>query len=167
MSRGLGDVYKRQLFVRLKDWEARPGADRTSFAIIERATKAFRAIKEGRVIASSPPAITGMGSSSGFDMELQDHAGIGHTQLMAMRDKLLEMADSNPSLSRVRHNGLDDSPQLQIDVDQRKAQALGVSINTINDTLTTAWGSTYVNLSLIHISEPTRHTNASRMPSSA
>ncbi|ORM63232.1 aminoglycoside/multidrug transporter subunit AcrD [Pantoea rodasii] len=134
-----------RLFVRLKNWEERPGSDRTSFAIIERATKAFHKIKEGRVIASSPPAITGMGSSSGFDMELQDHGGVGHTQLMAMRDKLLELADSNPALSRVRHNGLDDSPQLQIDVDQRKAQALGVSLDTINDTLTTAWGSTYVN----------------------
>lgn len=134
-----------RLFVRLKDWEERPGSDRTSFAIIERATKAFHKINEARVIASSPPAITGMGSSSGFDMELQDHGGIGHTRLMAMRDKLLELADSNPALSRVRHNGLDDSPQLQIDVDQRKAQALGVSLDTINDTLTTAWGSTYVN----------------------
>lgn len=134
-----------RLFVRLKDWEARPGADRTSFAIIERATTAFQKIKEGRVIASSPPAITGMGSSSGFDMQLQDHAGAGHSQLMAMRDKLLEMASSDKLLSRVRHNGLDDSPQLQIDVDERKAQALGVSIDTINDTLTTAWGSTYVN----------------------
>ncbi|POW59936.1 hydrophobe/amphiphile efflux-1 family RND transporter [Candidatus Pantoea alvi] len=134
-----------RLFVRLKEWEARPGADRSSFAIIERATKAFRDIKEARVIASSPPVITGMGSSSGFDLQLQDHAGIGHTQLMAMRDKLLEMAGADPALSRVRHNGLDDSPQLQIDVDQRKAQALGLSIDTINDTLTTAWGSTYVN----------------------
>ncbi len=134
-----------RLFVRLKDWGDRPGADRTSFAIIERATKAFQKIKEGRVIASSPPAISGMGSSSGFDLQLQDHAGIGHTQLMAMRDKLLEMAGKDSALSRVRHNGLDDSPQLQIDVDERKAQALGVSIDTINDTLTTAWGSTYVN----------------------
>ncbi|SUB15602.1 Multidrug-efflux transporter MexB [Pantoea agglomerans] len=97
------------------------------------------------MIASSPPAITGMGSSSGFDLQLQDHAGVGHTQLMAMRDKLLEMAGNDNALSRVRHNGLDDSPQLQIDVDARKAQALGVSLDTINDTLTTAWGSSYVN----------------------
>ncbi|WP_215787431.1 multidrug efflux RND transporter permease AcrD [Pantoea dispersa] len=134
-----------RLFVRLKDWEQRPGRDRTSFAIIDRATAAFKKIKEARVIASSPPAITGMGCSSGFDMELQDHGGIGHTELMAMRDRLLALADNNPALSRVRHNGLDDSPQLQIDVDQRKAQALGVSLDTINDTLTTAWGSTYVN----------------------
>ncbi|MBX4298406.1 efflux RND transporter permease subunit, partial [Mycobacterium tuberculosis] len=43
------------------------------------------------------------------------------------------------------HNGLDDSPQLQVDIDQRKAQALGVSIDDINDTLQTAWGSSYVN----------------------
>ncbi|KAF6663315.1 MULTISPECIES: multidrug efflux RND transporter permease AcrD [Pantoea] len=134
-----------RLFVRLKNWEERPGDDRTSFAIIERATKAFQQIKEGRVIASSPPAITGMGSSSGFDLQLQDHGGIGHTQLMAMRDRLLEMAGNDKALSRVRHNGLDDSPQLQIDVDARKAQALGVSLDTINDTLTTAWGSSYVN----------------------
>ncbi|EIB97990.1 multidrug efflux RND transporter permease AcrD [Pantoea sp. Sc1] len=134
-----------RLFVRLKNWEERPGDDRTSFAIIERATRAFQQIKEGRVIASSPPAITGMGSSSGFDLQLQDHGGIGHTQLMAMRDRLLEMAGNDKALSRVRHNGLDDSPQLQIDVDARKAQALGVSLDTINDTLTTAWGSSYVN----------------------
>ena len=134
-----------RLFVRLKNWEERPGDDRTSFAIIERATRAFQQIKEGRVIASSPPAITGMGSSSGFDLQLQDHGGIGHTQLMAMRDRLLEMAGNDKALSRVRHNGLDNSPQLQIDVDARKAQALGVSLDTINDTLTTAWGSSYVN----------------------
>lgn len=134
-----------RLFIRLKGWDQRDATDRTSFAIIARATKAFQKINEARVIASSPPAITGMGSSSGFDMELQDHGGLGHTQLMAMRDRLLEMAANDPALSRVRHNGLDDSPQLQIDVDQRKAQALGVDLDEINDTLTTGWGSTYVN----------------------
>ncbi|MDP1217115.1 efflux RND transporter permease subunit, partial [Klebsiella pneumoniae] len=102
-------------------------------------------INEARVIASSPPAISGLGSSAGFDMELEDHAGKGHDALMAARDTLLELAAKNPLLTRVRHNGLDDSPQLQVDIDQRKAQALGVSIDDINDTLQTAWGSSYVN----------------------
>ncbi|MGS9174572.1 efflux RND transporter permease subunit, partial [Salmonella enterica subsp. enterica serovar Infantis] len=55
------------------------------------------------------------------------------------------LAGKNSSLTRVRHNGMDDSPQLQIDIDQRKAQARGVSIDDINDTLQTAWGSSYVN----------------------
>ncbi|HFL6722317.1 TPA: efflux RND transporter permease subunit, partial [Salmonella enterica subsp. enterica serovar Typhimurium] len=134
-----------RMFVRLKDWDARDPTTGSSFAIIERATKAFNQIKEARVFASSPPAISGLGSSAGFDMELQDHAGAGHDALMAARDQLIELAGKNSSLTRVRHNGLDDSPQLQIDIDQRKAQALGVSIDDINDTLQTAWGSSYVN----------------------
>ncbi|RTF70420.1 efflux RND transporter permease subunit, partial [Serratia marcescens] len=134
-----------RLFVRLKDWDLRTSGANSSFDIIDRATLAFNKINEARVIASSPPAITGLGNSSGFDMELEDHAGLGHAKLMAARDQLLQLAAQNPLLSRVRHNGLDDSPQLQIDIDQRKAQALGVSIDDINNTLSTAWGSTYVN----------------------
>ena len=134
-----------RMFVRLKDWQDRHGSENSAFAIIERATVAFKKINEAKVIASSPPAITGLGNSAGFDMELQDHAGLGHTALMNARDTLLEMAQKNPALTRVRHNGLDDSPQLRIDIDQRKAQALGVSLNDINDTLQTGWGSTYVN----------------------
>ena len=134
-----------RLFVRLKDWDLRTSGANSAFDIIDRATLAFSKINEARVIASSPPAITGLGNSSGFDMELEDHAGLGHAKLMAARDQLLQLAGQNPLLSRVRHNGLDDSPQLQIDIDQRKAQALGVSIDDINNTLSTAWGSTYVN----------------------
>ncbi len=134
-----------RMFVRLKDWDERSGAENTSFAIIERATTAFKNIREAHVIASSPPAITGMGNSAGFDMELQDHAGLGHDALMKARDQLLAQTESNPSLTRVRHNGLDDTPQLRIDIDQHKAQALGVDIDDINATLQTGWGSTYVN----------------------
>ncbi len=134
-----------RMFIRLKDWDLRTSGANSSFDIIDRATKAFKNINEAQVIASSPPAITGLGNSSGFDMELEDHAGLGHSKLMAARDQLLQLAGQSPLLSRVRHNGLDDSPQLQIDIDQRKAQALGVSVDDINNTLSTAWGSTYVN----------------------
>ncbi|WP_279156255.1 multidrug efflux RND transporter permease AcrD [Obesumbacterium proteus] len=134
-----------RMFVRLKHWDERTGPDDTSFAIIDRATTAFGKIKEARVFASSPPAISGLGNSAGFDMELEDHAGLGHAELMKARDTLLAAAVKEPLLTRVRHNGLDDSPQLQVNIDQRKAQALGVSIDDINNTLKTAWGSTYVN----------------------
>ncbi|QCR35359.1 multidrug efflux RND transporter permease AcrD [Nissabacter sp. SGAir0207] len=133
-----------RLFVRLADWDAR-GAENTADAIIDRATRAFSQINEARVIASSPPAINGLGNSAGFDMELQDHGGLGHEGLMRLRDELLDLAGKQPDLARVRHNGLDDSPQLQVDIDQHKARALGVSVDDINDTLKTAWGSTYVN----------------------
>ena len=134
-----------RLFVRLKDWNERTTPESSSFAVIERATKAFRHIQEARVFASSPPSINGLGSAAGFAMRLQDRGGLGHDALMAARDQLLNMADSNSELTRVRHNGLDDSSQLRIHIDQRKAQALGVSVDDINSTLKTGWGSTYVN----------------------
>ncbi|MFU8627274.1 multidrug efflux RND transporter permease AcrD [Raoultella ornithinolytica] len=134
-----------RMFIRLKDWDERDAKTGISFAIIERATKAFNSINEARVFATNPPAISGLGSSAGFDMELEDHAGNGHAALMAARDTLLDLAAKDERLTRVRHNGLDDSPQLQIDIDQRKAQALGVAIDDINNTLQTAWGSSYVN----------------------
>ncbi|WP_350316001.1 multidrug efflux RND transporter permease AcrD [Pectobacterium aroidearum] len=134
-----------RLFIRLKDWSERTTPESSSFAVIERATKAFRHIQEARVFASSPPSINGLGSAAGFAMRLQDRGGLGHDALMAARDQLLNMADSNPELTRVRHNGLDDSSQLRIHIDQRKAQALGVSVDDINSTLKTGWGSTYVN----------------------
>lgn len=134
-----------RMFVRLRDWSERTNPEDTSFAIIERATRDFNKIKEARVFASSPPAISGLGNSAGFDMELEDHAGVGHEALMQARDTLLAAAAKDPRLTRVRHNGLDDSPQLQVNIDQRKAQSLGVEIDDINDLLKTAWGSSYVN----------------------
>jgi len=134
-----------RLFIRLKDWDQRDSKTGSAQAIIERATKALSKIQEARVFASSPPAISGLGNAAGFDLELQDNAGVGHQALMEARDQLLGLANAHPQLTRVRHNGLDDSPQLQIDIDQRKAQALGVSVEDINNTLQTAWGSSYVN----------------------
>ncbi|WP_413737652.1 multidrug efflux RND transporter permease AcrD [Sodalis sp. RH21] len=134
-----------RLFIRLKGWDDRPGDDRSASAIIARATKAFNQIPEARVLANNPPAISGLGNAAGFDMMLEDKAAQGHAALMQARDQLLASAAASPLLSRVRHNGLDDSPQLQIDIDQRKAQSLGVAIADINDTLQTAWGSNYVN----------------------
>jgi len=134
-----------RLFVRLKDWSLRDSQSASAEAIIERATKALSKIKEARIFASSPPAISGLGAAAGFDLELQDNAGIGHQGLTEARNQLLSLASAHPQLTRVRHNGLDDSPQLQIDIDQHKAQALGVSVDDINSTLQTAWGSSYVN----------------------
>lgn len=134
-----------RLFVRLIDWDKRSPGKSTSFDIIERATEEFKKIPEALIIASSPPSINGLGSSSGFAMHLQDNSALGHEALMTARDTLLNAASKNDDLSRVRHNGLDDSPQLKIDIDQQKAQTLGVSISDINNTLSTAWGSIYVN----------------------
>ena len=136
-----------RMFIRLRPWDERTGTGQSASGIIERATKVFNGnqFNGARVLVNSPPPISGLGNAAGFDMELEDHAGLGHDKLMQARDELLSKAMASPLLTRMRHNGLDDSPQLQIDIDQRKAQTLGVSVDDINNTLQTAWGSSYVN----------------------
>ena len=132
-------------FVRLKDWDQRPSADLRVPAIVRRAMGLFMGIRSGMVFAFAPPAVFELGNATGFDFELQDQGGVGHDKLMAARNQLLGMAGQNKNLVRVRPNGLEDTPQFQIDVDKAKAGAFGLSVAEINDLLSSAWGSAYIN----------------------
>lgn len=132
-------------FINLKDWSERVTPAQSVKAIIGRAYGAFGQIREAMVFAFAPPAITQLGTASGFDMQLVDQGGIGHSALMAARNQLLGMAAQNPLVAGVRPNGMNDTPQFDINIDQEKASALGVGIADINSTLATAWGSSYVN----------------------
>ncbi|WP_230353553.1 efflux RND transporter permease subunit [Lelliottia sp. WAP21] len=134
------------VFISLKPWEARPGEENSVGAIVGRATKAFSKIKDGLVFPFNLPAIIELGTATGFDFELIDQANLGHAQLTQARNQLLGMVREHPELLvRVRPNGLEDTPQFKLDVDQEKAQALGVSVSDINQTISTALGGTYVN----------------------
>ncbi|WP_253382808.1 efflux RND transporter permease subunit [unidentified bacterial endosymbiont] len=134
------------VFVRLKPWEGRQDEQQGVQAIVRRATHAFRAIQDGMVFAFNLPAITELGTSAGFDMELIDRSGVGHQKLMAARNALFGLVAKHPDvLVRVRPNGLDDTPQLKIDVDEKKAQASGVSVSDVDSTFATVLGSSYVN----------------------
>ncbi|MBE9608016.1 efflux RND transporter permease subunit [Chitinilyticum piscinae] len=132
-------------FVQLKHWDERKSPDQHVGAITGRAWGAFSQIKEAMVFAFAPPAIVELGNASGFELQLQDRGGVGHAKLMEARNMLLGMAAQDPNLMGVRPNGQDDSPQLRLHIDQEKATALGVSLSDINQTLSTAWGSAYVN----------------------
>jgi multidrug efflux pump len=132
-------------FGRLKDWNKRKGAEHTVQAVIERAAAKFASIKDAIIFPLNPPAINELGNSTGFDMQLQDLAGLGHDRLLAARNQLLEMASKNPAVAGVRMQGLEDAAQLKVDLDEEKANALGVSPADINSTLQTSFGSTYVN----------------------
>ncbi|TMV04069.1 efflux RND transporter permease subunit [Brucella haematophila] len=132
-------------FVRLKDFETRTTADLSASAVAGRAMKYFSTIRDGKVFALAPPAIQGMGNSSGFDFFLQDVNGAGHAKLIEARNQLLALAGKSSLLSGTRPNGQEDTPEFGINIDQEKASALGVSLADINSTLSTAWGSAYVN----------------------
>ena len=133
-------------FVSLKNWEERPGAENKVEAITGRAMGRFSQIKDAMVFAFNLPAIVELGTATGFDFQLVDQANLGHEKLTQARNQLLgEVAKHPDLLAGVRPNGLEDTPQYKIDIDQEKAQALGVSISDINTTLGAAWGGSYVN----------------------
>ncbi|MBD9426867.1 efflux RND transporter permease subunit [Pseudomonas sp. PDM15] len=132
-------------FIMLKPWEERPGAEHSVFSLAQRAQQHFFSFRDAMVFAFAPPAVLELGNATGFNFFLQDRAGVGHEQLNAARDKFLELAKSNPVLARVRANGLYDEPQYQLQIDDEKARAHGVSLADINNTVSIAWGASYVN----------------------
>ncbi|KAA3447854.1 hydrophobe/amphiphile efflux-1 family RND transporter [Mesorhizobium sp. SARCC-RB16n] len=132
-------------FVRLKDFAQRKSPASAAQAIAGRAMGAFRKIRDAQVFALAPPAIQGFGNTNGFDFYLQDVNGAGHDALIQTRNQLLGLAAQSKLLANTRPNGQEDQPQFSVDIDQEKASALGVSLADINNTLSSAWGSDYVN----------------------
>lgn len=132
-------------FVSLKHWDERQRPDLHVGAVAGKAMGYFATIKEAFVFAFPPPAVVELGTANGFNIYLQDRAGLGHDQLLQARNMLLGMAAKSPVLAGVRPNGQEDTPELKLDIDLAKAEALGVSQSSINSTLATAWGSSYVN----------------------
>ncbi|MDO7900269.1 efflux RND transporter permease subunit [Pseudomonas citrulli] len=131
-------------FTTLKDWSERGGDDSAS-AIADRANQAFGAIKDAMAFAVLPPPVDGLGTSSGFEFRLQDRGGLGHATLMQARDELLAAAEKSPVLMNVRESALAEAPQVQLEVDRKQANALGVSFAEIGNVLSTAVGSAYIN----------------------
>ncbi|MFB0975618.1 MAG: efflux RND transporter permease subunit, partial [Tolumonas sp.] len=132
-------------FVKLKDWDERKASEDSASAIIGRAMGGFSQIKDASIFAFNMSSIPALGNSTGFDLYLQDRGGLGHEKLIEARNQLLGMAAKEPSLIRVRPNGMEDTPQYNINIDYEKAMALGLTVSDINSTLSTAWGSNYVN----------------------
>ncbi|MDD4929237.1 MAG: efflux RND transporter permease subunit [Gallionella sp.] len=133
------------VFVRLKSWNERPAADSAAPAMVKKANMLFFRIKQAMIFAINPPPIPELAAVGGFDFRLQDRAGMGREKLLEARNMALGMAMQNPVLAGVRPEGQEAGPQLLLDVDRLKAQALGVSIADLNDTLQSVLGVAYIN----------------------
>ncbi|WP_017918139.1 efflux RND transporter permease subunit [Burkholderia gladioli] len=131
-------------FVQLKDWSVR-GASDSAQAVIGRANAALGHSRDAQIFVMNQPAIHGLGTQSGLDFEIEDRAGQGHDALMKARNQFMALAAKDPSLAMTRPAGLEDTPQLYVDIDREKASALGLAISDVNSTLSTAFGSSYVN----------------------
>jgi multidrug efflux pump len=132
-------------FVTLKDWAQRPEPNNSAQALAGRAFGALSGIRDAFIFPLSPPPIPELGAASGFSFRLQDRAGLGHDALLGARNQLLGMAAKSKVLAQVRPDGLEDAPQLQVDIDRDKANALGVGFEAINSVISTALGSSYAN----------------------
>ena len=132
-------------FITLKDWDTRKGEAHSAQAVAGRAFGALMGVHDAFIYPLSPPPISELGTASGFSLRLQDRAGLGHDALLAARNQLLGMAAQSKIITQVRPDGLEDAPQLQVDIDRDKASALGVSYAAINELISTALGSSYVN----------------------
>ena len=132
-------------FAELKNWDLRNGSENTAQAIIARANQHFKGARDVQVNVLSPPAVRGLGQSSGFELWLQDQSNAGHDELQLAQQQVITAASDNPLLTAVRVNGLEDKAQLQVDVDQQKASAQGLQQADINNTLSAAWGGAYIN----------------------
>ena len=132
-------------FVRLKPWDERHRDGLRADQVAARAQKAFAGLKEANAFVFTPPAVTELGSANGFELQLQDRANLGHDALLAARNQLLDLARKDPRLAKVRPSGLEDTPQFNVEVDQEKATALGVSLADFNQSLASTWGVSYIN----------------------
>ena len=132
-------------FVTLKDWSERHAPGSSAQDLAGRAFGALSSIRDAFIFPLSPPPIPELGSASGFSFRLQDRAGLGREALLGARNQLLGMASQSKVLTQVRPDGLEDAPQLQLDIDRDKAQALGVGFDAINATISTTLGSSYIN----------------------
>lgn len=132
-------------FVTLKDWKERDGEQHSASAVAGRAFGALMGVRDAFIYPLSPPPIPELGTASGFSFRLQDRGGAGHQALVNARNQLLGLASKSSVLAQVRPDGLEDAPQLQIDIDRDKANALGVTFDSINSVLSTSLGSSYIN----------------------
>ena len=132
-------------FIGLKDWGERTQEHQSVFSLAQRAQMKFFSFRDAMVFAFAPPAVSELGNATGFNLFLQDQASVGHKVLSEARDQFVQQANQDPRLTQVRANGLNDEPQYQLIIDDEKARSMGLSLTDINQTLSTAWGSSYVN----------------------
>lgn len=132
-------------FVALKDWNQRQGIENRSDTISKRATMKLSRVRDAQIFSLNPPAIQGLGQSNGFNFQLQALSATNREELKTLRDTLLSSIRKDSMFTSVRLGSMEDTPQLHVNIDEAKAVALGLSLSTIDSTLSSAWAGAYVN----------------------
>jgi hydrophobe/amphiphile efflux-1 (HAE1) family protein len=140
-----GDQGSARAFVRFKPWDERNGAAHSAAAIARRANSELARLRDARVFVVLPPAIRGLGASSGFNFALKDLNALGHEALLNARDQAIGLLGKRPDLTNVRTNNLEDTPQFSVRIDDARVGALSLTTGAVDSTLSSALGGTYIN----------------------
>jgi len=132
-------------YVKLRDWDLRGRDDLRVDQVVAKSALALGKVLGATIYPVAPPAMTELGTARGVDFMLQDRGGLGHQTLMEARLQLLGQANQDPRLQRVRHNGIADVAEYKLDIDWDKAGALGVPVPAIQNSISVAFGSAYIN----------------------
>ncbi|MFV8980474.1 multidrug efflux RND transporter permease subunit [Serratia fonticola] len=130
-------------FTTLKDWKDRKGSTAQGEADFVQTT--LGEVPDATILSLLPPAISDMGTSSGFTLYVEDRGGKGYPALKQAAEKLVAQANQSPLLTDVYIDGLPQGVSVALNIDREKAEAFGVSFDEIGQALSAAAGSYYVN----------------------
>jgi hydrophobe/amphiphile efflux-1 (HAE1) family protein len=137
---------KAIMFVQLKPWDERPGAEKSVYGIMRRLNRVFREkITGARVIAVNAPAVDGLGNFTGSEMFIQDRQLRGMEALIDNVNRVMAAANQRPEIGSIFTTFTFSSPIIETTIDREKAKAQNVDINTILSTLQTYIGANFVN----------------------
>jgi hydrophobe/amphiphile efflux-1 (HAE1) family protein len=133
------------LAVTLAPFDERTDPRASVFFNIARLIQEGAAIREAQVIAFNLPPIIGLGSGSGFEMQLNDQQGRPPADLAQVARAVVFAANQDPRLSQTFTTFSANTPQLYLDIDRDRLQTLGVTVSDVFSTLQGTFGSLYVN----------------------
>ena len=134
------------LFVMLKNWDQRKSPQLSAQSLVNQFNgMAYEAIPEARTFAVLPPAIPGLGESSGFEVMLEDINSYGPQELQRMTDELMLAGNETPGLSTVQSMFSASVPQYYLNIDRNKVELMQIPLSEVFNTIGTYLGSTYVN----------------------
>ena len=134
------------LFVMLKNWDQRKSPQLSAQSLVNQFNgMAYKAIPEARTFAVLPPAIPGLGESSGFEVMLEDINNYGPQELQRMTDELMLAGNETPGLSTVQSMFSASVPQYYLNIDRNKVELMQIPLSEVFNTIGTYLGSTYVN----------------------
>ncbi|MDE6070147.1 MAG: efflux RND transporter permease subunit, partial [Alistipes sp.] len=143
MIAGQGNSYG-MCIVKLKDWEARPNKEDAVQAVIGQIYARTADIKDAQIFAVAPPMISGYGTSTGFNMYLQDRAGGEIDDFYNVYLQFIAALNQRPEIGRAYSTFNIKFPQYMVDIDAAKAKRAGISPTDILSTLSGYYGGQYV-----------------------